>query len=108
VSKSAPWTNGPETDVVPSDSKISAVTAEGATSQVPPVAPSGSWSVIVGLQAGAPPAFWTSNEKVSGVPTVMVAGPSFVRVSSGSTTVMGSLVPGSPGSSLLSSSSIRS
>jgi hypothetical protein len=101
-----PSTSTPETGV-PSASKTWAVIAVGAASHMPPVAPSGSRSLSVTFQAGASPAFWTSRVKVPGVPNVIVAGPVLVSVSSGSTIVIGPVVPGSPGLSLASSSSIR-
>src|SRR5262245_49182841 len=105
--KSVPWTSGAETGVTPSAWNTWAVTADGGTSQVPPEAVSGSRSVIVRFQASAPPALWTSSVKVAGVPIVIVAGPLFSSVSSGSTIVIGGEVPGAPGSWLVSSSSVQ-
>jgi hypothetical protein len=53
------------------------------------------------------PVLWAFNVKVPGVPKVMVAGPLFSRVKSGSTIVIGGAVPGSPGAWLPMSPSLR-
>ena len=93
--------------VTPSASNSCAVIAAGAASHIPPSAGFGSRSVIVVFQAGESPTLCTFRVKVSGKPTRMLIGPAFSIVRSGSTTVIGPLVPGSPGLSVAASPSVR-
>ena len=64
------------------------------------VGPPTNWSVMVGFHAGESPMLCTFSENDPGSPAVMLTGPPFSSVSSGSTTVIGPDVPGSPGRSV--------
>ena len=74
---------------------------------MPPSAWSGNTSVIVAFQAGESPMLCTFSVNVSGTVTRMLIGPVFSSVSSGSTTVIGPLVPASPGLSVARSLSVE-
>ena len=107
TAKSVPSTRAGATGVMPSASNSWAVIATGAASHMPPSARLGSTSVIVVFQADESPTLCTLRVNVSGMPTRMLTGPPFSSVSSGSTTVIGPLIPGSPLRSVWSSLSVR-
>ena len=65
---------------------------------MPPDAPSGSLSRMVTFHASPSPALATSSVNVPHSAMFSVAGPVFVKVRTGATMVMGSLMPHSPGS----------
>jgi hypothetical protein len=106
--KSVPATSAGETGVTPSAWNTRAVTAVGALSHVPPCAVSGRWSVIVRFHAGVVVRLWTLRVNVSGVPRIIRTGPDFSSVMSGSTIVIGAVVPGPPGRWLTGFASTRS
>jgi hypothetical protein len=78
----------PATAVTPSEAKTWALRMTGVVLHMPPVAPVGRTSRMVTFQASLRPVFWMLRPNVPGCPPrVIVAGPDFVRTSTGSVPV---------------------